>query len=91
MSARLSQQPDDGPGAGHGLPRFTGQHLRQIRLGMGLSKSALARSLGVSRQTLHRWETGEHAIAQPAMLELALKALGALNGDHQGPARRRRR
>ena len=37
--------------------------MRVMRRVLGLSREKLAQMLGVSLMTVHRWETGEHAIA----------------------------
>jgi transcriptional regulator with XRE-family HTH domain len=49
--------------------------LRTRRAALGLSQAALAARLGASVTTLARWERGEHAIAHPEMVDLALTAL----------------
>lgn len=36
-----------------------GDRIRAARTAAGLTLSALAQVLGVDRQTIHRWETGE--------------------------------
>lgn len=38
-----------------------GDRIRAARNDAGLTLSALAQVLGVDRQTIHRWETGERA------------------------------
>lgn len=54
-------------------PRFTGRDLRRLREGHGLNKSVMARLLGVSHQTLARWELTEREDL-PLMLRMALAA-----------------
>ena len=41
---------------------MTGQELRDLRLSSGLSMTKLAEMVGVSRQTIHNWQTGKHKI-----------------------------
>jgi DNA-binding transcriptional regulator YiaG len=52
---------------------MTGQELKEWRRKWGLSQDALARTLGVFRESVSRWETGTRAI--PFCLSLALEAL----------------
>ena len=47
--------------------------LRQIRLQLGLSQAAFAKSLGVAVNTVSRWELG--TLAPPKVVELAGKYL----------------
>lgn len=54
---------------------MTGAHLRRRRQALGLSQTALAERLGVPQATISRWETGGHAIDQPEILDLAIRAL----------------
>ncbi|MBI3977409.1 MAG: helix-turn-helix domain-containing protein [Chloroflexi bacterium] len=54
---------------------MTGAKLRQRRLALGLSQEKLAQLLGVSANTIARWERGELGIRHPAMLGRALDAL----------------
>ena len=51
--------------------------LKAQRLALGLSQRKLAEALGVSPNTVARWERGELHIAQPKMLALALAQLTA--------------
>ncbi len=51
------------------------RELRRRRLTLGLNQSQLARTLGVSVQTIFRWEKGELGIRHPVILALALDAL----------------
>lgn len=39
------------------VKRITGEDLRLARESLGLSRSELARQLGVSENTVYRWET----------------------------------
>jgi transcriptional regulator with XRE-family HTH domain len=50
--------------------------LRARRTALGLSQAALGRALGVPQTTIDRWERGVIRIRHPAMLALALEALG---------------
>jgi transcriptional regulator with XRE-family HTH domain len=54
---------------------MTGADLRRTREGLGLSRSELARALGVGYRTVLRWEAGRVVIAQPRILALALDRL----------------
>lgn len=60
---RRSQQP------------MTPQELLSHRRALGLSQAGLGKHLGVSGNTVARWERGDAPIGQPAMLDLALRAL----------------
>ena len=51
------------------------EDLQRRRAALGLSIRQLAAHLGVSANTVHRWEKGEHAINAPGMLALALETL----------------
>jgi DNA-binding CsgD family transcriptional regulator/transcriptional regulator with XRE-family HTH domain len=51
--------------------------LRDRRRDLGLTQVALARALGVSANTVARWERGELRIAQPQLVGLALAGLQA--------------
>jgi transcriptional regulator with XRE-family HTH domain len=53
--------------------------LRTQRKALGLSQRKLAEALGVSTNTVARWERGELRIAQPKMLALALARLATLH------------
>ncbi len=46
--------------------------LRKRRLAMGMTQRDLAGELGVSLNTLARWERGELEVQHPQMLSLAL-------------------
>lgn len=50
--------------------------LRRARRALGLSQSQLAQLLGVTRNTLSRWERGEVQPSAPGTLFLALERLG---------------
>jgi transcriptional regulator with XRE-family HTH domain len=52
---------------------LTTKELRWIRLRLGLSQMALAKELGVTRNTVTRWELGIHPISRLA--EVALRGL----------------
>lgn len=46
---------------------MTPRELKRIRMALGLTQAALAAELGVSRETLTRWETGRRRrIPEPA-------------------------
>jgi putative transcriptional regulator len=45
---------------------LTGKEIRYLRQEMLLSQGVLAKLLGVTEQTVHRWETGKADIAKPA-------------------------
>lgn len=49
--------------------------LRAARQQLGLSQAELGRQLGVSPNTIYRWEQGDLAIRHPHMLALALDQL----------------
>lgn len=49
--------------------------LRKRRLAMGMTQRDLAGELGVSLNTLARWERGELEVQHPQMLSLALDAV----------------
>ena len=52
-----------------------GAELRQRREALGWSQATLAGHLGVTRQTVVRWETEALHIRHPKLLRLALQAL----------------
>jgi len=70
---------------------MTVRELRDWRTAQGMSQGELATALGVSRNTVGRWELGERAI--PPFLELALASIaGEIAGDPRAivaPAMRR--
>ena len=45
---------------------MNGKQLKRIRKGLGLTQKELAEELGVSANTVARWERDEVAIAEPA-------------------------
>jgi DNA-binding XRE family transcriptional regulator len=53
----------------------TGADLRAKRHLLGMSQAALATALGVSPNTVARWERGEMKIARPELLEVSMKNL----------------
>jgi transcriptional regulator with XRE-family HTH domain len=55
-----------------------GVDLRKQRKHLGLSQAGLANALGVTANTVARWERGEMSIAQPQLLEAALHNLKEL-------------
>jgi predicted ATPase/DNA-binding CsgD family transcriptional regulator/DNA-binding XRE family transcriptional regulator len=60
-----------------GAEPITSAALRKRRMALGLSQHAIARMIGVPRNTLARWERGELRIARPDWLQLALARLEA--------------
>jgi transcriptional regulator with XRE-family HTH domain len=54
---------------------MTPETLRETRTRLGLSQDQLAKALGVSTNTVARWERGALTIGTPAMLALALESL----------------
>jgi putative transcriptional regulator len=44
---------------------MTGKELRQIRKGLGLTQQQLAARIGVTSNSLARWERGEVGISEP--------------------------
>ena len=54
---------------------MTGAELHTFREKLGLSQSQLATLLGVTPNTLARWERDELTIQHPRILELALTEL----------------
>jgi transcriptional regulator with XRE-family HTH domain len=55
-----------------------GLDLRKRRKHMGLSQAGLADALGVTANTVARWERGEMSVAQPQLVEAALHNLKEL-------------
>ena len=55
--------------------RMAGEWLRERRLAMGMTQRDLAGELGVSLNTLARWERGALEVQHPQMLSLALDAI----------------
>jgi transcriptional regulator with XRE-family HTH domain len=54
---------------------LNGVELRKERKRLGLSQAKLADALGVTANTIARWERGEMNIAQPKLVEAALQNL----------------
>jgi transcriptional regulator with XRE-family HTH domain len=54
---------------------MTGIQLRKERKCLGLSQAKLGDALGVTANTVARWERGEMNIAQPQLIEAALRNL----------------
>jgi len=55
----------------------TPESIRQFREKWGLSQPRLAQALGLSPQTVSRWERDAQVIANPRLVYLALKGLEA--------------
>lgn len=55
------------------MQRLDGKQLRHYRLQAGLTQAGLAAKLGVTANTVARWERGEVTI--PALLTLAIVGL----------------
>jgi non-specific serine/threonine protein kinase len=53
----------------------TPDELRDRRKALGLSQSGLGRALGISPNTVARWERGEQRLGNPALVRLALDGL----------------
>jgi transcriptional regulator with XRE-family HTH domain len=53
----------------------TGADLRAKRHLLGMSQAALATALGVTANTVARWERGTMKIARPELLEMSMKNL----------------
>ena len=54
---------------------MTPEELRERRKALGLSQASLGRTLGISPNTLARWERGELKLSNPSLLRLALSGL----------------
>jgi transcriptional regulator with XRE-family HTH domain len=52
---------------------MTGRELASARRRAGLTQAALAEKIGVTANTVARWERGEMRIGQPEIVETALK------------------
>ncbi len=61
---------------------MSGDALRQLRLRLGLTQAGLARRLGVTANTIARWERDERTPGRPA---LRLLRLLARHGDADAP------
>lgn len=53
-----------------GLPTLPPWELVEYRARMGLTRTELARRLGVTRRAVYRWESGDASIARPVQLAL---------------------
>jgi DNA-binding transcriptional regulator YiaG len=53
----------------------TPESIRKFRDTWGLKQPQLARGLGLSLQTISRWERGVQVIANPRLVHLAMKGL----------------
>jgi non-specific serine/threonine protein kinase len=57
----------------------TPEELRERRKSLGLSQAGLGRALGISPNTLARWERGELRLSNPSLVRLALEGLAHVN------------
>ena len=55
---------------------MTPDQLKRLRPKLGLSQGALASQLGITRNTVNRWEMGLHPIPSMAVKLLAVLAKG---------------
>jgi non-specific serine/threonine protein kinase len=53
----------------------TPDELRERRTALGLSQAGLGRALGISANTIARWERGEQRLSNPTLVALALDGL----------------
>ena len=67
---------------------MTGAEIRTARKRLGWSQSRLAEALGVTRNTVARWELGELRVERPEMLRLALERLTRKYGESKNEAGR---
>ncbi len=58
---------------GGGASALTPDELRRRRRALGLSQAGLGRALGVTANTLARWERGQQRLANPQLIRLALE------------------
>ena len=61
----------------------TGRELRSIRQKLVLTQAALAEAIGVTSNTVARWERGEMAISEPAA-RLLQKIVAEHQPTHKG-------
>lgn len=54
---------------------MTGPDLRARRRALALTQAALATRLGVTPNTIARWERGELRLARPLMVEAVMRGL----------------
>jgi transcriptional regulator with XRE-family HTH domain len=69
---------------------MTGDELREVRLGLGLSQEGLAGKVGAHRNTVARWERGELSISEPVARLLCLLYVSARREGARARAPRRR-
>jgi len=57
------------------IPCVTPQELKRIRASLGLTQAQFAKQVGVTQNTVARWETGIRGISEPAarLIERLLK------------------
>ncbi len=62
---------------------MTGEELRKRREALHLSQAGLAAKIGVSANTVARWERGERKMTNPKMLDIVLRQLeGDMNKNY---------
>lgn len=69
------------------LDRIIGANLRKHRLRRGFSQEDLGCRLGVSYQQIHKYETGQSALAAARLLRVSdiLGVPAAMFGESEGP------
>jgi predicted ATPase/DNA-binding CsgD family transcriptional regulator len=76
----------DGPAPFDAEPNIEPRDLRTRRSALGLTQSELAAVLGVSTNTVARWERGERRVAHASMVRLALEQLERSRHSPTAPA-----
>lgn len=56
------------------MPPVSGKEVQRLRIQLGLKQTELAAELGVHPITVSKWETGVHAVPEPAAKLLRLLA-----------------
>jgi transcriptional regulator with XRE-family HTH domain len=69
-----------------GSQQFGAAEMRQRRAALGLTQAALAELLGVSTNTVARWERGELTIRNPRLVKMALDRAAARPLRAQAPS-----